>query len=365
MVTAELNQTANFNPDGGDEITKAPSRFHSLTSVNVIASGVDRELEHVNALMRESLNAPHHWPATAASLYHLDTGGSQLRARLALLSGMAYKSSKAHRIAAAAASELIHNASLVHDDLCDGDSERRGQPAVWKRDNPGVALCAGDLLLTAAFRAALKSDQPGHSLALVQLITERSSQVIAGQSIEVASHGSGGSDHQQNAPSVAEYLQATLAKTAPLIALPLEAAAIGGNITQEQREQLHRFAKAVGLAYQIIDDLDDLDHGCAERMQPEMYHCYHAWPCHWPVRPQRLANPAFQAMRRATLHASAALARGESLIQRFPDELGVALQAVLAKLRRRLDEHRKAMAACADQPYASNQGLNATMEPAP
>ncbi|GEN27000.1 hypothetical protein HVA01_06460 [Halovibrio variabilis] len=354
MVTATLTQTANFNGVGGNETMKAPSD----------ASDVDRELEQVNALMRNSLNAADHWPAQAASLYHLETGGSQLRARLALLSGMAFKSSSAHRIAAAAASELIHNASLVHDDLCDGDSERRGQPSVWKRDNPGVALCTGDLLLTAAFRAALYSDLPEHSLALIQLLTERSGQVIAGQSIELAARGT---HHQRRDPSVAEYLQATLAKTAPLIALPLEAAAMGGDITQQQCEHLHRFAKAVGLAYQIIDDLDDLEIGCAQRLQPDHYHCYHAWPCHWPVRPQRLANqrlanPASQAMRRATRHASAALARGETLIQHFPNVLGTSLQAVLATLRRRLDEHQKAMAVYADQVPVPNQGVQAMTE---
>ncbi|MEA2117517.1 polyprenyl synthetase family protein [Halovibrio sp. HP20-50] len=352
MVTATLNQTANFNVDGGNETMKTPSD----------TSDVDCELEQVNALMRNSLNAADHWPAQAASLYHLETGGSQLRARLALLSGRAFNASSAHRIAAAAASELIHNASLVHDDLCDGDSERRGQPAIWKRDNPGVALCTGDLLLTAAFRAALHSDQPEHSLALIQLLTERSGQVIAGQSIELASRGSHNPDYQH--PSIAEYLQATLAKTAPLIALPLEAAAIGGDITEQQYAQLHRFAKAVGLAYQIIDDLDDIDVGCAQRLQPDYYHCYHAWPRHWPIRTQRLANPEAQAMRRATLHASAALARGETLIQCFPNALGVALQGVLAKLRRRLDEHRKTIPPYADQPPEPIQAINAMTESA-
>ncbi|RUR27195.1 polyprenyl diphosphate synthase [Vreelandella andesensis] len=355
MVTATPIQTANFNADGGNETMKAPSN----------ASDVDRELEHVNALMRKSLNATDQWPAHAASLYHLETGGSQLRARLALLSGMAFKSSSAHRIAAAAASELIHNASLVHDDLCDGDSERRGQPSVWKRDNRGVALCTGDLLLTAAFRAALYSDQPKNSLALVQLLTERSGQVIAGQSIELASRGSNDIDfqrtthHQRLVPSFTKYLQATLAKTAPLIALPLEAAALGGNITERQCEQLQRFAEAVGLAYQIIDDLDDLDSPCSQHLQPDHYHCYHAWPRHWPVRPQQLANPASQAMRRATRHASAALSRGDALIQRFPETLGVALKEVLATLRRRLDKHQMTMAAYADQSSEPHQGIYA------
>jgi len=360
MVTVLFNQTANINVDGGIATMKSPPN----------ASDVERELELVNVLMRESLNAADLWPAHAASLYHLETGGSQLRARLALLSGMAFKSSSAHRIAAAAASELLHNASLVHDDLCDGDSERRGQLAVWKRDNPGVAICAGDLLLTASFRAALSSDQPEHSLALIKLLTERSSQLIAGQSIELASRVSNQVDfqhapyNQRLAPSLAEYLHATMAKTAPLIALPLEAAAMGGDITESQLAQLHRFANAVGLAYQIIDDLDDLDVECAQRLQPDQYHCYHAWPRHWPVRQQQLINPAIQTMRRATRHASAALARGDALVQGFPHALGVALQEILAKLRRRLDEHQQALTELAVLKPTSIQSIHTMSEQA-
>lgn len=344
MVTANIHHTANFDVAGNS------SAQGSFARDNDVSDQVAQELEHATALMRDSVGVAVHWPATAAGLYHLDTGGSRLRARLALLSGMAYGASSAHRIAAAAAAELVHNASLVHDDLCDGDVERRGKPAVWRKESPGVALCTGDLLLTAAFRAALNSDLPEHRLALVELLTDRVSQVIAGQSIELASPET--TTHATN--TLDHYLQATLAKTAPLIVLPLEAGAAGGELSDEQHQRLGRFANAVGLAYQIIDDLDDVDLQCAQRSSPGYYHRYHAWPRHWPWHTPNHTDPASTAMLRAVRHAAGALSRASGLIHYFPNPLSAALSDMLAKLNQRLVEHRLASASRVDTPQSES-----------
>lgn len=364
MVTATPNQTAMFNVTGAVSIDQ-PLSEHTDTSVTDRAyGGIDSELVRVGELMRNSLNAPVSWPATAASLYHLNTQGSQLRARLALLSGMAFGASISHRTAAAAAAELIHNASLVHDDLCDGDAQRRGQAAVWKRYNPNVALCTGDMMLTAAFRAALASDSSEHQLALVQLLTDRTSQVIAGQSIEIANPTTSTEKSSENTPQfsnkyqkkvcLTDYLQATLAKTAPLIALPLEAGALGGQLTSGEHDKIRYFANAVGLAYQIIDDLDDVDVTHLSDCQPNNFHGYHAWPQHWPPSSTHSgsthygsicpSDPVASTMQRAVRHASAALSRAEMLIEHFPEQLVNALAAILAKLRQQLVEHRQSIA---------------------
>lgn len=298
-----------------------------------LSQQIDEELDLVKGLMRESLGAPESWPAVAASLYHLDTGGSYLRARLALMSGMAFGASVAHRTAAAAATELVHNASLVHDDICDGDTQRRQQPAVWQRDNTAVALCSGDLLLTAAFRVALKSDSPDHSLLLIQRLTDRISQIVAGQSLEVARPASAQPVSHQ------AYLQATLAKTSPLIVLPLEAGAAGGTLSDPQHALLLRFANAVGLSYQIIDDLDDVDVAAARHHVSTPHHRYHAWT--WHSSRQRGHTPAAwqETMRRAVRHADAALNRAERLKACFPSLLACALDDVIARLRGRLLTH--------------------------
>jgi len=380
MATATCNQNVTFN-DMGDTGTSVDRPCHApaIESVTDDANNdstvparaacesaqhdedIASQLAQVDTLMRKSLKAPADWPATAASLYHLSTQGNQLRARLALLSGAAYGASSQHCIAAAAASELIHNASLVHDDLCDGDELRRGQPSVWKRDNPNVALCSGDLLLTAAFQAAMQSDTPTHCLALLQLLTDRTSQVIAGQSIEVADtarpdrqsatssvgYNSPLANHSPLVPvrrvRLNAYLEATLAKTAPFIALPLEAGAVGGRLTNDQHRHIRCFAEAVGLAYQIIDDLDDIDLSAAGRCQPQTFHAYHAWPQHWPSFSCQLSDPAWHTLQRCIRHASAALTRAENLVSHFPEQLGAALLSILTRLRGQLQAHRQTM----------------------
>ena len=354
MVTATLNQTSMFKTIDAVSIDQPLSQHADVSVTDSNYGDIDSELVRVGELMRNSLNGPVSWPATAASLYHLNTPGSQLRARLALLSGMAFGASINHRTAAAAAAELIHNASLVHDDLCDGDTQRRGQAAVWKHYNPNVALCSGDMMLTAAFRAALASDSSAHQLALVQLLTDRTSQVIAGQSIEIANprkpvekpseYTDRFSIEHHKKIRLTGYLQATLAKTAPLIALPLEAGASGGKLTSGEHDQIRYFANAVGLAYQIIDDLDDVDITSLTNCQPDNFHDYHAWPQHWPPGSMHSGDPVANTMQRAVRHASAALSRAERLIKHFPDQLADALTAILAKLRQQLVEHRQSVA---------------------
>jgi len=214
-------------------------------------------------------------------------------------------------------------------------------------------------MLTAAFRAALASDSSEHQLALVQLLTDRTSQVIAGQSIEIANPKDSAEKSSASAPPFAhkyqkevrltDYLQATLAKTAPLIALPLEAGALGGQLTSGEHDQIRYFANAVGLAYQIIDDLDDVDVTHLNGCQPDNFHDYHAWPQHWasyatPPSSSYPGSPVASTMQRAVRHASAALSRAERLIEHFPDQLANALAAILAKLRHQLVEHRQSIA---------------------
>jgi len=307
----------------------------SLERLDTARQQIEEELVLVRSLMRESLGAPSRWPAVAASRYHLDTGGSYLRARLALMSGLAFGSSLAHRTAAAAAAELVHNASLVHDDICDMDISRRGHPSVWQRENAAVALCSGDLLLTAAFRVVLKSDSPDRCMSLVRVLTDRVSQIVAGQSMEVAR------PHSDAIMTLHDYLDATLAKTSPLIVLPLEAGAMGGELSDEQGALLLRFANAVGLSYQIIDDLDDVDVHSHTPHDPRIHHRYHAWTWHWSRRQESTPSALRDALNRALTHADAALARAERLKAHFPALLAYTLDDVIDKLRERLMAHRE------------------------
>jgi len=306
-----------------------------------------QELEQVRALMLDHLQAVMEGPANSASQYQIGTRGSLLRARLALASCSSFNCSREYAVAAAAACELIHNASLVHDDLLDGDQLRRGQPTVWQRHGKGVALCAGDLLLCTAFAVAAGLEDAQQSRFLTQHLATMTGRVIVGQSVEIAPRDSSAR------PRFRAYLDAAKAKTVPLIQLPLMTGAIAANADQQVRDTLKRFAEGVGLAYQIIDDLDDLveveskkesekesEKESGEKSEVNSLHPFHAWHHHL----LRQRDCPELRVQRATRHALAALQRAryqlEYLEQQLPKPMTPTLAPLLRKLELRAKAHR-------------------------
>lgn len=185
--------------------------------------------------------------AGTAAAHHLSAGGARVRARLALHAGRALGRPESESIAIAAACELLHNASLVHDDLQDRDEQRRGQVAVWRRYGDAVAICVGDLLLSAAYGAlgAVGANAAGLSVRMHRRIGE----VIHGQCADLALLG-GAKTTLEN------YERVASAKSAPLLVLPLELA-----LTLAGRSESVAAATAAGslfaIGYQIADDLED------------------------------------------------------------------------------------------------------------
>ncbi|WP_372971192.1 polyprenyl synthetase family protein [Marinobacter sp.] len=287
------------------------------------------ELALVQTLMADHLNRLMSGPARSASRYQVQTGGSLLRARLALASGRAFGSSRNYRVVAAAACELVHNASLVHDDLIDRDTIRRGAASVWTQYGDGIALCAGDLLLCAAFGVAADLDDPSESRLLNQHLAKMTGRIIVGQSVEIAR------PENQSLPSLRAYLDATTAKTAPLIELPLITGAAAVGADQLTQDCIRQLASAIGLAYQIIDDLDDL------KSKRHPLHPFHAW--HHHRQGQREASEP--RIRRATQHAIASLNRGRRLLVKLENRekisLGLTIDPLLAKLEQRALAHRR------------------------
>jgi geranylgeranyl diphosphate synthase type II len=295
-----------------------------------------RDLDQVRALMLEALQDLVEGPANAASQYQVATRGSLMRARLALASCKSFDCSQAYSIAAAAACELIHNASLVHDDLLDGDSLRRGQPTVWKRYGKGVALCAGDLLLCAAFALAANLENAQQSRLLTRHLAAMTGRVIIGQSVEIAPRA------PDTRPGFRAYIDATRAKTVPLIQLPLMTGPLAVNAGESVQETIQRFAESVGLAYQIIDDLDDLAElasGTAD--EEKALHPFHAWHHH---RGRENDSPQLRVSK-ATRHALASLQRARRQLGRLEGQLPTVLTPTLApllvKLERRAQAHRR------------------------
>lgn len=190
-------------------------------------------------------------PAADIALEHLSTGGKHFRARLALAAGNVLGADSAALIGAATACELLHNATLIHDDIQDGDLVRRGQPAVWARHGTPQAINAGDLLLMLPFSAVQRLDDPACSGLMSAAIARRAARTVLGQSAEMTMLA-------REELSWSAYLHAILGKTGALIALPVELAALAAGLDPFTAGQLGDEALGLGVLFQLQDDIVDL-----------------------------------------------------------------------------------------------------------
>lgn len=187
--------------------------------------------------------------AGAAAAAHLDAGGGRVRARLALHAALSLRRPRAEAVAIAAACELLHNASLVHDDLQDRDPLRRGQPAVWRAHGDAAAICIGDLLLSCAY-AALSECGP-QAACLIATTHQRVSAVIRGQCSDLALKG-------RTDVSLATYEEVAAGKSGPLLSLPIELALLLAGEAQQGPRAIQA-ASLFAVAYQMTDDLADVE----------------------------------------------------------------------------------------------------------
>ena len=178
----------------------------------------------------------------------VSSGGGRMRARLAICAGQALGLSQDDTIAIAACAELLHNASLVHDDLQDGDCIRRGLDAVWASYGGNVAICAGDLLLSASFASMASLSTVEQLPRTMMLMHERIAEAVRGQGADLS--------FKERAFDVPTYVCIAEAKSGALLGLPIELALVAAgrrNWCADARRAANDFA----VAYQIADDLED------------------------------------------------------------------------------------------------------------
>jgi len=187
--------------------------------------------------------------AGEAGVIHLSTGGSRVRARLALHACSALGVPNEQAIAVAAACELLHNASLIHDDLQDRDAQRRGQDAVWRRHGEAAAICVGDLLLSAAYGALAPAGAATGQL--IARMHQRVGTVIRGQCEDLALQGG-------TLASIETYERVAQGKSAPLLILPLELALVLAGRTDAISAAVEA-GSLFAIGYQAADDLEDVE----------------------------------------------------------------------------------------------------------
>lgn len=183
---------------------------------------------------------------------HLSTGGKRLRARLALGTLEALGGRREDAIGWAAACELLHNASLLHDDLQDGDRMRRGHVATWARHGVAQAINAGDLGLMLPYLAIREipvADAVRWQLA--ELLAENAARVARGQAEELDLL-------PMRRLSWSAYFRCVQGKTAALFALPIAGAAIIGGASPREAQRLADEFVPIGALFQVQDDILDL-----------------------------------------------------------------------------------------------------------
>lgn len=192
---------------------------------------------------------------SAAMRYAALSGGKRLRPLLVYASGHALGIQPEQLDRAALAVELIHCYSLIHDDLpaMDDDDLRRGQPTVHKAFNEATAILAGDALQTMAFDLLIQQTAVSDTskIKALQILTKAALDMVKGQALDIAYEGL-----QPEQDQLEEMLQL---KTGALIsASTLISTAFTENLTESKCLALADYAEAIGLAFQIRDDVLDV-----------------------------------------------------------------------------------------------------------
>jgi geranylgeranyl diphosphate synthase type II len=202
-------------------------------------------------------------PATihAAMRYSVFAGGKRLRPILCLAAAEACGGDVESAMPPACAVEILHTYSLVHDDLpcMDDDDLRRGRPTCHKVYGEGMAVLTGDALLTEAFLILAQTTPakryPGAAYVAELALTGGSTKLIGGQVMDLEGEG--------KKLTKAQLVKIHEAKTAALLTTSIRLGAMTANATEKQLEALSVFGRALGLAFQVIDDILDVTQSTA------------------------------------------------------------------------------------------------------
>lgn len=211
--------------------------------------------EDVNKEIEEALSTIEPKELQEASAHLIQAGGKKFRPALTVLSCQAVGGSTEKALKAAAALELVHTFSLIHDDIMDNDDTRRGKPAVHKVWGEPLAILAGDTLFAKAYETIIRTADENISYERVidalRVLVDACIKICEGQALDMAFEDTFNVTKD-------EYMNMIYKKTAALINAATTAGAIIGGATSIQIEALRTYGKNVGLAFQIQDDYIDL-----------------------------------------------------------------------------------------------------------
>jgi geranylgeranyl diphosphate synthase type I len=177
-------------------------------------------------------------------------GGKRLRPYMVIKSCQILKGKVSNAMPAASAVEMVHNFSLVHDDIMDNDEMRHGVPTVHKKFGMPIAILAGDVLFSKAFQVITDSKlSPSATTQLVSRLSKACVDICEGQLLDVKMA------EERKIPSQAEYITMIGKKTAALFDVSCAMGAICATNKPKDVSNLSTFGRNLGIAFQITDDL--------------------------------------------------------------------------------------------------------------
>ncbi|GAP14644.1 geranylgeranyl pyrophosphate synthase [Longilinea arvoryzae] len=205
---------------------------------------VTEDIRAIEALILSQANG--YQADLKAALEHLlSSGGKRIRPTLTLIIGRMLGAEKRHLLTMAAAIELLHTATLVHDDLIDGSLLRRGIPTLNAQWSPGATVLTGDFLFAKAASLAARTE----SIPVIQLFSETLSIIVNGEISQMFDN--------RCRINRDEYYKRIYAKTASLFETSAASAAMLSPVDENVIHQLAQFGYNIGMAFQILDDILD------------------------------------------------------------------------------------------------------------
>ena len=231
-----------------------------------IKSFITKKAKVINQALDNYLPASDSKPAKLhqSMRYSVLAGGKRLRPILTLVAAkLVGDLNEEDVLPAACAVELVHNYSLIHDDLpsMDDDDIRRGQPSNHKKFSPALAILAGDALLTLAFE--LVSEIETIDAERINLVTKELAQgsghqgMVGGQVVDIESEG------KEIDSAELDYIHQH--KTGALLKTSVRIGALMGEASEKELTALTTYAEKIGLAFQIVDDILDVE-GSSEKL---------------------------------------------------------------------------------------------------
>ncbi|KZK73632.1 MAG: polyprenyl synthetase [Pelodictyon luteolum] len=206
--------------------------------------------KRINDALNECFSAT--TPATlyAPARYILEGKGKRIRPFLTLLASEAVSGSSENALKVALAVEVLHNFTLMHDDIMDEAELRHNRPTVHREWNANVAILSGDMMIAYAYELALEAESHRHC-ELIHILNHANITICEGQALDMEL------EEKQDA-TIADYLDMISKKTGRLISAALEAGGVSADATQEQLQSLVLFGEKIGRAFQIQDDYLDI-----------------------------------------------------------------------------------------------------------